>query len=551
MKMIEQLELAKSQAEKANRAKTDFLSSMSHEIRTPLNAIVGFSSCIEQADSLEEAKENACDIVSASNTLLEIVNGILDISKIEAGKIEITNSNYDTHELFDSTIKLAKARLGDKNLEFRVHIAEDIPETLYGDKMNLKKIMINLLTNAIKYTDEGYFDFKVHCIKTNDVCRLIISVEDSGRGIKSEDINKLFTKFTRMDENRNTTIEGTGLGLAITKQLVELMNGRIVVQSVYGKGSRFTVALDQRISNEVIKEEKVVEQELDLTGHKVLVVDDNKLNLKVASKILSNYHLTIETVESGQECLNLIKEGKQYDLILLDDMMPVMRGTEVIKKLRENKDYNIPTIALTANAISGMREKYIKDGFDDFLSKPIEKENLYKVLYKYIYLKKSNQEYEEEIKEKSQEEQTNQKQQDIIEEQSNIIEKLPYQDKKILIVDDNNLNIKVASNLLKKYGPIIDSVNSGQECIDKINQGEKYDLIFMDDMMPNMSGVETFKKLKENPNFTIPVCMLTANAIEGMKENYLSQGFNDYLSKPINKSELDRVLKEFLNKSVD
>lgn len=210
IKMLSEVTAAKDAADKANRAKSDFLSSMSHEIRTPLNAIVGFSECIKNADSLEEAKENAADIVTASESLLEIVNGILDISKIESGKLELVQSDYDIYKILDEVVKLIKARLGDKPLNFEVNIAEDIPHVLYGDHFNIKKILINFLTNAVKYTDEGYVKFDVKCvIVNNNVCRLIMSVKDSGRGIKKENIDKLFTKFQRLDEDKNTTIEGT------------------------------------------------------------------------------------------------------------------------------------------------------------------------------------------------------------------------------------------------------------------------------------------------------------------------------------------------------
>ncbi len=391
VKMIDSLNLAKDTAEKANRAKSDFLSSMSHEIRTPLNAIVGFSECIANADSLEEAKDNANDVITASNTLLEIVNGILDISKIEAGKLELVNTDYDTNKLFNDIVKLIKARIGEKPLDFKVSIAEDIPKVLYGDHINVKKIMINLLTNAVKYTDQGWISLNVKCVKTNEICRLIVSVKDTGRGIKKEDINKLFTKFQRVDEDRNTTIEGTGLGLAITKQLVQMMNGNIVVNSVYGEGSEFTVAIDQRLSLAKLEQEKEesVNTDLDLTGKKILIVDDNKLNIKVAEKILAKYNPTIDSCESGFECLEKVKVNN-YDLILLDDMMPKMRGGEVLVKLKENPNFNTPVIVLTANAINGMEEQYLSKGFNGYLAKPIEKDKLFYILNKYLGNSKNN-----------------------------------------------------------------------------------------------------------------------------------------------------------------
>jgi len=395
----EELRAAKEMAEKANRAKNDFLANMSHEIRTPINAITGMNEMIIRESAEKDIRKYALDIKYASQTLLSLINDILDFSRIESGKMEIIEDNYEVAYLLRDAINMIRARAKKKGLQFNVSIDSNMPKILYGDAVKVKQILSNILSNAVKYTKRG----SVHLTADSNVQEdgtviLRMSVKDTGIGIKEEDIPLLFEGFERLNIKENRSIEGTGLGLAIIDRLTKRMNGKITVESVYGEGSTFTVYLPQKLidatplgdfEENYLKDRKdamVYHESFTAPEAKILVVDDNEINLSVARSLLKKTQMQITDCKSGAECLSLMKK-EHYDVILLDHMMPEMDGIETLKRSKEMEDNlcsETPVIALTANAMSGVREMYLNEGFDDYLSKPIEGKALETMLMKYL-----------------------------------------------------------------------------------------------------------------------------------------------------------------------
>ena len=390
------LKFEKESADSANRAKSDFLAQMSHEIRTPINAVIGMDEMILRETTDPDIRDYALDIKSASKTLLSLVNGVLDFSKIESGKMEIDPTDYRIEEMIDALVNMIEDRAEKKYLEFHLEIDGNIPRVLHGDDMRIEQVITNLLTNAVKYSEQGSVTLKMDCERIeNGECTLYVEVRDTGIGIKEEDMGRLFESFQRLDERKNRNIEGTGLGMAIVQGILEMMDSKIEVQSDYGKGSTFSFRLKQGVVDpEPIGEyrrhrEEMVESDetrsLRVLKANVLVVDDNDMNLKVAKGLMKRLNLVPDTVNSGKKAIDMIN-NKHYDIILMDHMMPVLDGIETLKILRENRlvDDSTPVIALTANAIAGAREMYLNEGFSDYMSKPIIPKQLENILVQYL-----------------------------------------------------------------------------------------------------------------------------------------------------------------------
>ncbi|MGN0316939.1 MAG: ATP-binding protein [Lachnospira sp.] len=386
---------AQKRADAANESKSRFLSNMSHEIRTPINAVLGFDEMILRESTEPQITDYAADIRTAGKTLLGLINDILDFSKIESGKMELIPVEYQVSSVINDLVNIISSKVYDKGLSFNVEVDPDIPFCLVGDEVRIKQVMLNILSNAVKYTDSGLVTMRIKyrtCDDDNIFFRA--EVQDTGRGMKQEDMKKLFQPFERIDEKTNRSIEGTGLGMSITKQLLSLMESELHVESVYGEGSTFSFEIKQKVVDwkpmgdyeENYKKSKQIEKKYHESfiapDARILVVDDLPLNLKVVCSLLKNTRIKIDTAVSGQECLEYAGNFK-YNVIFIDHMMPDMDGMETLARLKKDKNgfnYDTPTVALTANAISGARKQYIDAGFTEYLTKPIDSSKLEKML---------------------------------------------------------------------------------------------------------------------------------------------------------------------------
>lgn len=369
------LKNALEDAKNANEAKSNFLATISHEIRTPMNAIMGLSSTILEEDLSENVKEDVENINSASNNILEIIDNLLDIKTVEKGKYKLKEKEYALAKLFKDIYNINKEN--NNNITINMNVNKNLPSILYGDSSKIRQLINNLINNSSKIIDNGYINVIADCERVNSKVKLSIIIEDNGIGYTQEEISNILS-----DDNN--------LNISISKKLVDFLKGSMEIESKPGLGTKVTIKVEQKIINDKpigdindYKEEQQKVIDIDAKDKNILIVDDNKINLKVATKLLQSINANIDTVLSGKECLEKVK-AKKYDLIFLDQMMPEMDGIMTLKKLKEIKDFKTPVIVLTADAIKGMKEKYIKEGFNDYISKPIEKEQLYEIIKKYI-----------------------------------------------------------------------------------------------------------------------------------------------------------------------
>ena len=508
-------------AETANKAKTDFLSTMSHDIRTPMNAIIGLTTIAEKKlDDREAVSDNLSKIRLASNHLLTLINDILDISKVESGKLNLSPLTFSIVETVQNLMNLSQPMIKEKNIDFSFRINHMDKEYLYADQLRLNQIYINVLSNAIKYTEPGgrvSVDLREEESEKEGCVRLIYCVADTGIGMSPEFLKKMYEPFSRQTDSRVNSIQGTGLGLAITRQMVELMDGTIECQSEAGKGTTFTIALDLPVAEKQL-------EEMRIEGIDVLIADDDPILLESAVDTLETLGINAEQAQSGMEALEKARHrheaGKDYDVIILDWKMPDMNGVETIRRIRTEVDAGIPILLTSAYDWSDIEDEAKEAGANGFIGKPLFRSRLYEKINGLLGTEAKPLEPEDD-----------------------------YSDlagMNILIAEDNDINWEIISTMLGMFGVNTERAENGRICVDKMAEaGEgRYDLIFMDVQMPEMNGLDATRQIRKLANkwaASIPIIAMTADAFSENISECLKAGMNGHIAKPI---DLKLVIKE-------
>ncbi len=522
-KYMEELEEQKKIADEANRAKSNFLANMSHEIRTPINAVLGMDEMILRESAEKNIRSYANDIQSAGRTLLSLINDILDFSKIEEGRMEILPTQYELSSVINDLVNMSDPRAQKKGIKLEVNVDENVPHILYGDEIRIKQVALNLLTNAIKYTEEGRVALSIGFSKQDEENVLLsFVIEDTGIGMKEEDMDRLFSPFTRIEEKRNRSIEGTGLGMSIVRQLLELMDSHLDVESEYGKGSRLSFDIRQKvvdwepmgdISDRFAKESgstEVYHEMFHAPDADILVVDDTEVNLSVFCNLLKQTKVKVDTASSGKGAIALTKD-KHYDIIFIDHMMPDMDGIVTLGHIKdETENADTVCIALTANAVSGAREMYLGAGFTDYISKPVDGKRLEEMIRKYLPEEKVH----------------------TPDECGNTGGEMQCdRTSRIMVVDDDEVVQETAKEILGKDFNVI-GVTDGALAV-KTAMQEMPDLILLDINLVGMNGFEVLSKLKADDVLSsIPVMFITADVDREKEALGFKNGATDFIRKP-------------------
>ena len=521
MYLNKRLQITARKAEAANKAKTDFLSTMSHDIRTPMNAIIGLTTIAEKNTADEAStKESLRKISLASNHLLTLINDILDISKVESGKLKLSPLTFSIVETVENLVNISQPMIKEKNIEFSFHINQMEKEYLYTDQLRLNQIYINILSNAIKYTEPGGRVGVTLREDKSDVpgCVLLTYiVEDTGIGMSPEFMENMYTPFSRQVDSRVNSIQGTGLGLAITKQMVELIGGTIECQSEQGKGTTFTVALDIPVADRQ-------REDMQLDPIDVLIVDDDEIMLQTAVDTLQSLGASVEQAGSGLEAIGMIEHrhlaGKDYNVIIIDWKMPEVDGLETIRRIRSEIDADVPILLISAYDWSDIEDKAKLAGANGFVSKPLFKSTLYDKINTLIGKESKSLEPEDDYSD--------------------------LQGLNILVAEDNEINWEIISTLLSMYGITSEHAQNGKICLDMMSKAEEgsYTLIFMDVQMPEMNGLDATRAIRKLENkwaANIPIVAMTADAFSENITACLDAGMNGHIAKPI---DVKLVIKE-------